>query len=110
VETLTDTDSNLHRKKRESDDSSSKGDIDPLADLFQIDDVQTTQLERETLVLVTRLLQNVEEYYELQGQIMDVMTVDMTLETRFKSLLDSLIRGLSVEQEFLGKEFMSLRL
>jgi len=107
---LTDTGSKLHRRKKESNDLSSKGDVDPLADLFQIDDIQTTQLERETLVLVTRLLQNVEEYYELQGQIMDVMTVDLTLETRFKSLLDSLIRGLSVEQEFLGKEFMSLRL
>ena len=106
---MTSTGSNLHRRKKETDDIAGQA-ADPLADLFQIDDVQTTQLERETLVLVTRLLQNVEEYYELQGQIMDVMNVDRTLEARFKSLLDSLIRGLSVEQEFLGKEFMSLRL
>ena len=105
---MTNPGSTLHRKKSESDDLVDNGAVDPLADLFQIDDVQSTQLERETLVLVTRLLQNVEEYYELQGQIMEVMTVDRTLEARFKSLLDSLIQGLSVEKEFLGKEFMNL--
>jgi len=78
---------------------------DPLAELFQLDTIECTPLEKEALVLVTQLLQNVEEYYALQGQIMDVMAHDRVVENRIKGLLDSLIGGLLVEQAFLGKEF-----
>ncbi len=78
---------------------------DPLAELFQLDAIECTPLEKEALVLVTQLLQNVEEYYALQGQIMDVMAHDRVVENRIRGLLDSLIKGLLVEQAFLGKEF-----
>jgi len=55
-------------------------------------------------VLVTQLLQNVEEYYALQGQIQDVISQDKIVENRIKGLMDALIKGLTVEQTFLGKE------
>ena len=78
---------------------------DPLVELFQLDTIECTALEKEALVLVTQLLQNVEEYHALQGQIMDVMAQDRVVENRIRGLLDSLIRGLLMEQSFLGKEF-----
>ena len=82
---------------------------DPLADLFQLDAIECTALEKEALVLVTQLLQNVEEYYALRVQIKDVMAQDNLVENRIKALLDALIRGLIVEQQtFLGKEFMGV--
>lgn len=78
---------------------------DPLADLFQVDDIECTSMEKEALVLVTQLLQNVEEYYALQGQIKDVMAQDRVVADKIKGLMDALIKGLHVEQTFLGKEF-----
>lgn len=81
---------------------------DPLADLFQLDPIECTALEKEALVLVTQLLQNVEEYYVIQGQIKDVMAQDRVLENRIKDLMDSLIKGLLLEQTFLGQEFTGI--
>ncbi len=101
-------DSLKHRQGGGNPRDSEKGHgeaSDPLAELFQLDTIECTALEKEALVLVTQLLQNVEEYYALQGQIMDVMAHDRVVENRIKGLLDSLIKGLLVEQAFLGKEF-----
>ena len=42
------------------------------------------------------------------GQITDVMAQDPVVENRIKDLMDALIRGLLVEQTFLGKEFMGV--
>lgn len=81
---------------------------DPLAELFQLDTIECTALEKEALVLVTQLLQNVEEYYVLRGRISDVMAQDSVVENRVKDLMDSLIKGLLVEQDFLGKTFMGV--
>ena len=81
---------------------------DPLAELFQLEPIECTALEKEALVLVTQLLQNVEEYYALQGQIKDVIAQDHVMENRIKSLMDSLVKGLLLEQNFLGQEFPGL--
>ena len=101
------SDSLKHRQAGGNSDPENGGieDSDPLAELFQLDTIECTALEKEALVLVTRLLQNVEEYYALQGQIKDVMTQDRVIENRIKVLMDSLIKGLLVEQTLLGKEF-----
>jgi len=101
-------DSLKHRQGGRNPGDSQKGSIedsDPLADLFQLDTIECTALEKEALVLVTQLLQNVEEYYALRGQITDVMAQDPVVENRIKNLMDALIRGLLVEQTFLRKEF-----
>ena len=104
-------DSFKHRQGGRNPGESEKGsgeDSDPLAELFQLDPIECTALEKEALVLVTQLLQNVEEYYALQGQITDVMAQDPVVENRIKELMDALIRGLLVEQTFLGKELMGV--
>ncbi|MBQ04258.1 hypothetical protein CL673_06060 [Candidatus Bathyarchaeota archaeon] len=80
-------------------------DLDPLDELFQLDNIMCTALEKEALVLLTQLFQNIEEYYALRGQINDVMVKDHVLKDRIKGLLDSLIKGLLMEQIYLGKEF-----
>ncbi len=101
-------DSLKHRQGGRNPGDSVKGnleDSDPLAELFQLDTIECTALEKEALVLVTQLLQNVEEYYALRGQIKDVMARDRVVENRIKALMDALIKGLLVEQIFLGKEF-----
>jgi hypothetical protein len=102
--------SNEHRKVGGNSDlekQSGKGS-DPLSEFFQMDKFECTPLEKEALVLVTQLLQNVEEYYALQVQITDVMAQDHVIENRIRSLLDALINGLLVEQTFLGREFTGI--
>ncbi|MGD2200943.1 MAG: hypothetical protein PVJ38_04855 [Candidatus Bathyarchaeota archaeon] len=74
---------------------------DPLAQLYQLDKIECTPLEKEALVLVTCLLQNIEEYYVLQGQIKEVLAKDAIVDTKIKALMDALIRGLIVEETFL---------
>ncbi len=78
-------DSLKHRQGGGNPGDSVKGsleDSDPLAELFQLDTIECTALEKEALVLVTQLLQNVEEYYALRGQIKDVMAQDCVVENR----------------------------
>ncbi len=105
------SDSRTHRRvggnSGDLKEGGSKGS-DPLADLFQLDKIECTALEKEALVLVTQLLQNVEEYYAIQGQIKDVIAQDRLLENRIKGLMDSLIKGLLVEQTLLGQEFTGI--
>jgi len=98
-----------HRQVGGDSDTENGGseNSDPLAELFQLDTtIECTALEKEALVLVTQLLQNVEEYYAIHEQIKDVMAQDRVVGSRIKDLMDSLIKGLLVEQTFLGKEFM----
>ena len=96
-----------HRKVGGNSDIENAGGkgSDSLADLFQMDTFECTALEKEALVLVTQLLQNVEEYCALQGQITDVMAQDHVIENRIRGLMDALIKGLLVEQTFLRREF-----
>ena len=75
----------------------------PLEELYQLDGVEDSTLNREAVVLIMRLLENVEEFYELQTQIMDVMVVDDEAETRMLDLLQTLIQGLRAEQSFMRR-------
>ncbi len=42
---------------------------------------------------------------DARAQIKDVMARDRVVENRINALMDALIKGLLVEQIFLGKEF-----
>jgi hypothetical protein len=76
---------------------------DPLVSLYQIEYVESTPLEREAVVLVTRLLENIEEFYALREQIIDAMAVDEKADDKIVDLFIALIEGLRVEQSFLGR-------
>ena len=54
------------------------------------------------MVLVARLVENIEEFCELRVQIMDVMAMDERVENSIVDLRKKLIDGLKVEQLFLN--------
>lgn len=74
----------------------------PLADLYQIDS-DSTPAERKAVYLILRLLDNIEEYYELRGQLQDVVAADRGAEIKIIELLNALINGLRVEESILGR-------
>ncbi|MCW3992125.1 MAG: hypothetical protein NWE79_05410 [Candidatus Bathyarchaeota archaeon] len=76
---------------------------DPLASLYQIEYVESTPLWRKAVVLVTRLLENIEESYTLREQIINAMVVEEKAEDKIVDLFNALIEGLRVEQSFLGR-------
>lgn len=74
-----------------------------MASLYQIEYVESTPLGREAVVLVTRLLENIEESYTLREQIINAMAVEEKAEDKIVDLFNALIEGLRVEQSFLGR-------
>ncbi|MCW3979551.1 MAG: hypothetical protein NWF12_07365 [Candidatus Bathyarchaeota archaeon] len=74
-----------------------------MASLYQIEYVESTPLWRKAVVLVTRLLENIEESYTLREQIINAMVVEEKAEDKIVDLFNALIEGLRVEQSFLGR-------
>ena len=79
---------------------------DPLAELYQMEQIESTPEEKDALVLVTRLLENVEEFYELREQLFHAMNEDASLEPKVTNLFDVLIQGLEVEQNYMKVELL----
>jgi hypothetical protein len=74
---------------------------DPLADLYQIDTVDSTPLEEKALVLMARMLDDVEEFDELSDNLRSIMAEDLLVEARVLSLFRTLINGASMEHKYL---------
>ena len=79
---------------------------DPLAELYQMEQIECTPEEKDALVLVTRLLENVEEFYELREQLFHAMKDDAALEPKVVNLFGALIQGLEVEQSYMKVELL----
>ena len=79
---------------------------DPLVDLFQMDELKCTPQEKKALVLVGRLLENIEEYYALQAQINKVVASDPVIQSKITYMLQTLIQGIKSEQTLLSVEFI----
>lgn len=86
-----------------SEDVIKKTDQDPLGDLHQIDYEGDSPLDKEALVLITRLLQNVEEFYELREKIRHIMLEDQLNDNKIMGLFQTLIQGLKSEKSILEK-------
>jgi hypothetical protein len=56
---------------------------------------------------VTRLLENVEEFYELREQLFHAMNEDASLEPKIVNLFNVLIQGLEAEQNYMKVELLS---
>ena len=80
---------------------------DPLAGLYQIDAGDGTPLEGEALVLMVRMLDDVEEFDELSGGLRRIMEEDVLVETRILSLFRTLLQGVAVEHKYLKMNFIS---
>ena len=78
-------------------------DQDPLGDLRQIDYEGDSPLDKEALVLITRLLQNVEEFYELREKIRHIVLEDQLNDNKIMGLFQTLIQGLKSERSILEK-------
>jgi hypothetical protein len=78
---------------------------DPLADLYQIDTVDSTPLEEKALVLMARMLDDVEEFDELSDNLRSIMAEDILVETRIISLFRTLIHGAQLEHKYLKMHF-----
>ena len=61
-----------------SKDIEKENNIDPLSFLYQMDYNNSFPIQRDALVLIIRLLQNVEEYYMLKEIIRETMDKDET--------------------------------
>ena len=57
-------------------DISQKSNQDPLINLYQIDSEKNIPLKKEVIVLIKRLLYNVEEFYQLRDMIKEIMKKD----------------------------------
>ncbi len=77
--------------------------VDPLARLYQMDEIEFTLQDRESLLLITRLLDNVEEFYALREQLVDIMATDEMAGGKILNLFNAMIQALKVEQSYLGK-------
>ena len=77
-------------------------ELDPLAELYQMEDIECTSLERDALVLVTRLLENVEEFYVLNEQIRDIIAEDDAMGAKIIELFNAMINALRIEQSYVS--------
>ena len=83
-----------------------EGVRDPLAELYQMEEIECTREEKDALILVTRLLENVEEFYELREQLFHAMNDEASLEPKIVDLFNVLIQGLEVEQNYMKAELL----
>jgi hypothetical protein len=83
-------------------------ELDPLAELYQMEDIECTPLERDALLLLTRLLENVEEFYVLNEQIRDIIAEDDAMGEKIIELFNAMIHALKIEQSYAGNLDRSL--
>ena len=74
---------------------------DLLVGLSQVDGDRNL-LEQDALMLVVRMLDDVEEFDALGNRFRDIMCEDVIVGTRFMKIFDVLIQGLFQEQKVLA--------
>jgi len=78
---------------------------DPLACLDQIDAGESIPLEEEALILMARMLDDIEEFDELSTNLRSIMAEDILVETRIISLFRALIHGVQFEHRYMKMHF-----
>jgi hypothetical protein len=79
----------------------SDGEYDPLEGLSQVDRDRNL-LEKDALMLIVRMLDDVEDFDSIRNGIRDIVCEDVVLGTRFMKIFDVLIQGLLHEQKVLA--------
>ena len=86
-----------------SDVSNSKtADEDLLAGLFQLDIDENYSLEEKALIMMVKMLDNLEDFKELSSTLKTIVEKDEMMETRLLSLFKVLINGIQLEYKQLG--------
>ena len=87
----------IELKKGKQLNKSTQHNEDPLAGLHQVDITYNLPLEKEALVLMVKMLDNLDEIKEISGNLRNIMTQDELTETRILTLLRVLITGAQAE-------------
>ena len=83
-------------------DNSTTTSNDPLTSLYQLDNDEVFPLEEKALILMVKMLDNLEEFKELSGNLQTIMEEDEILETRLLSFFKVLLNGIQLEYRQLG--------
>ena len=78
---------------------------DPLSTLYQIDVDYKYPLEKEVLLIMLRVLDNIEELGSFELDLRNIIGTDSSVETRILSLLRTLIDGIQIEYSILSKKY-----
>ncbi|MHC4690388.1 MAG: hypothetical protein ACYS5F_12240 [Planctomycetota bacterium] len=87
--------SELKQGKQQS--SSTRHNDDPLTDLYQVEIDENLPLEEEALILMVKMLDNLEEIKYLSDNLEKIMARDELMETHVLNLLRVLITGAQAE-------------
>jgi hypothetical protein len=94
----------MNQKKREKTKSKLKKNVDdPLSTLHQIDVDYKYPLEKGALLIMLRVLDNIEEFGSFRLDLKKIIKTDPSVETRILSLLRTLIDGIQIEYSILSK-------
>lgn len=74
---------------------------DPLVGLYQLDNEEACILDRDVLMIMARMLDDIEDLDVQRKSLRNIMTLDKINKTRILSLLQTLIRGVSREKSAL---------
>ncbi|UCH56926.1 MAG: hypothetical protein JSV18_06175 [Candidatus Bathyarchaeota archaeon] len=80
---------------------------DPLAGLYQLEVEESRPMDREALLLLARMLDNLEDFNELSLGLRSIMVEDEVLETRILSLFKTLIQGVRNEHKYLRMDTLT---
>jgi hypothetical protein len=83
-------------------DNSTITNNDPLVGLYQLDTDENFPLEEKALIIMVKMLDNLEEFKDLSGNLKTIMEEDEMMETRLLSLFKVLIKGIQLEYNQLG--------
>ncbi len=82
--------------------NSKTADEDLLAGLFQLDIDEGYSLEEKALIMMVKMLDNLEDFRELSSTLRTIVEKDEMMETRLLSLFKVLINGIQLEYKQLG--------
>lgn len=95
----------MNQKKREKTKLKIKKNVDdPLNTLYQIDIDYKYPLEKEALLIMIRVLDNIEEFGSFGLDLKNIIGTDSSVETKILSLLRTLIDGIQIEYSILSKK------
>jgi len=87
----------------EGERSQARSDVDPLADLFQLEK-ERLQVDEDDIIIINKLFNDVSDFYKLKENIKVVLKENYMNEKEIEIFFTRLIRGDSSKKYTLGKK------
>jgi len=87
----------------EGERSQARSDVDPLADLFQLEK-ERLQIDEDDIIIINKLFNDVSDFYKLKENIKVVLKENYMNEKEIENFFTRLIRGDSSRKYTLGKK------